>query len=65
MVDGPVLGVGGGDAVIDEPFVERQVGERAVLGQPVGASWAGPVSLSVFGIVMPEGPGLVFYGKVR
>ena len=39
VVDGAALGVGGGDAVVDEPLVQGQVRERAVLGQPVGAGW--------------------------
>ncbi|HEY2690731.1 MAG TPA: hypothetical protein VGJ50_19980, partial [Streptosporangiaceae bacterium] len=42
VVDGAVLGVGGGDAVVDEPFVEGQVGEWAVPAQPVGAFWCRP-----------------------
>src|SRR6266571_1988728 len=39
MVDGAALGVGGGDAVVDEAFVQGKVWARAVLGQPVGAGW--------------------------
>ena len=39
MVDGAALGVGGGDAVVDEPLVQGKVRARAVLGQPVGAGW--------------------------
>ena len=39
MVDGAALGVGGGDAVADEPLVQGKVRARAVLGQPVGAGW--------------------------
>ena len=39
MVNGGALGVGGGDAVVDEPLVQGKVGARAVLGQPVGAGW--------------------------
>ena len=52
MVDGAALGVGGGDAVVDEPLVQGQVRARAVLGQPVGAGWPrgdaviGPAHLS-------------------
>ena len=41
VVDGAALGVGGGDAVVDEPFVQGKVWARAVLGQPVGAGWPG------------------------
>ena len=37
VVDGGAAAVGGGDAVGDEPLVQRQVRERPVLGQPVGA----------------------------
>ena len=48
VVDGAALGVGGGDAVVDEPLVQGQVRERAVLGQPVGAGLAcGVTPLSV------------------
>jgi len=36
VVDGAAAGIGGGDAVVDEPLVEGQVWERSVLGQPVG-----------------------------
>ena len=39
VVDGAALGVGGGDAVVDEPLVQGKVRARAVLGQPVGAGW--------------------------
>jgi hypothetical protein len=33
VVDGAALGVGGGDAVVDEPLIQRQVRTRTVLGQ--------------------------------
>ena len=39
MIDAAALAVSGGDAVVDKTFVEGQVWERPVLGQPVGASW--------------------------
>ena len=39
VVDEACRGVGGGDAVGDEPLVQGQVWERPVLGQPVGGSW--------------------------
>ena len=39
MVDSAALGVGGGDAVVDEALVQGQVRARAVLGEPVGAGW--------------------------
>ena len=39
MVDGAALDVGGGDAVVDEAFVQGKVRARAVVGQPVGVGW--------------------------
>ena len=39
VVDGAALGVGRGDAVVDEPPVQGKIRARAVLGQPVGAGW--------------------------
>ena len=38
VVDDGAAAVGGGDAVGDEPLVQRQVRERPVHGQPVGGS---------------------------
>ena len=39
MVDGAALGVGGGDAVVDEPLVQGKVRTRAALRQPERAGW--------------------------
>ena len=47
MVDDGAAAVGFGDAVVDEPLVQGKVGERPVLGQPVGGSGRGPTPLSV------------------
>ena len=38
VVDDGAAAVGFGDAVVDEPLVQGQVGERPVLGQPVAGS---------------------------
>src|SRR6266566_1996071 len=53
MVDGAPPAVRGGDAVADEPLVQRQVRERPVLGQPVAASWPGCYAV----ICLPHGSG--------
>ena len=42
VVDDGAAAVGFGDAVVDEPLVQGQVGERPVLGQPVGGSCRRP-----------------------
>lgn len=41
VVDGPVLGVGCGGAVVDEPLVQGQLWEQPVLRRPAGACWRG------------------------
>ena len=65
MVDGAVPGIGDGDAVIDEPFVEGQVGERAGLGQPIGAFRCRPSAVIGLRHGHADGPGLALYGRAR
>ena len=52
VVDDGAAAVGVGDAVVDEPLVHRQVGQRAVRGQPVAGSGREalrPLSVSYIG----------------
>ena len=45
VVDDGAAAVGFGDAVVDEPLVQGQVGQRPVLGQPVGGSCRRPYAV--------------------